>query len=645
MTRIAGYGSWVSRLSAERAVAAGIGLSDLVFDGDALLWQESRPAEQGRSVVMQRDPDGSVRELTPPPWNARTRVHEYGGRAYLQHGGVLYFSHLSDQRLYRAAPGELPQPITPAAALRYADLCADRQRGLLWAVREDHRGAGEPRNTLVVLRADGEGDDDRGAGRIVAEGHDFYAAPRLSPDGTQLAWLAWDHPDMPWDGCTLWLAEVDERGSLQRARRIAGSRDEAVQQPCWSPDGRLYFVSDRSGWWNLYRWGDGSAEALCPMAAEFGQPMWVLGLATYAFASARQLVCAIVREARSTLAVLDATSGQLRELETPCSSFGHVAAREGRVAFTGASPLQPTSVYLLELDSGRVELLRRGSALEVDAACTSVAQAIEFPTEGARTAHAFYYPPCNPEFEAPAGSKPPLLVMSHGGPTSMALDAYRAAVQFWTSRGIAVLDVNYGGSSGFGRAYRQRLDGAWGVADVIDCIRGAQFVVRRGDADAQRLIIRGGSAGGYTTLCALAFHQVFACGTSLYGIGDLQTLAEDTHKFEAHYLDRLVGPWPQARASYLERSPIHHLDGLNCPLLLLQGADDPVVPPQQSRRMHAALKAKGVPVAYLEFEGEAHGFRDAKHIVRALQAEAFFYASVLGFTLADAVEPIAIDNL
>jgi len=642
MPRVAPYGSWASPLSAERAVAAGIGLSDVGFDGDSLLWQESRPAEQGRSVIMRRSADGHLQELSPTPFNARTRVHEYGGRAYLMHGGVLYFSHFADQRLYRADAGQAPRPITPeAAALRYADLCADPRRNLLWCVREDHRGDGEPRNALVALQAGG----DAAGGRIVAEGHDFYAAPRLKPDGTQLAWLAWNHPDMPWDGCELWLAEVDAEGRLHGARRVAGSRDEAVQQPQWSPDGRLHFISDRSGWWNLYRWGDEGAQALCPMQAEFGQPMWNFGLATYAFASARQLVCCIARDAVSRLAVLDTESLRLSDIDTPCSSFGHIAAADGRVLFTGASPLQAASVHLLQLDSGRLELLRRGSTLDADPDYTSVAQAIEFPTAGGLTAHAFYYAPRNRDFVGPAGEKPPLLVMSHGGPTSMAVDAYRAGVQYWTSRGIAVLDLNYGGSSGFGRAYRQRLDGAWGVVDVQDCIHGARFMVERGDVDARRLIIRGGSAGGFTTLSALAFHQTFACGASLYGIGDLEMLATDTHKFESRYLDRLVGPYPEARALYRARSPIHHLDGFDCPLLLLQGSQDKVVPPEQSRRMHAALKARGVPVAYLEFEGEQHGFRMAANIVRALQAEAYFYARVFGFALAEAVEPVAIDNL
>jgi len=641
MAQTAPCGSWKSPLSAEGAVAASMALSDVSFDGDSILWQESRPAEKGRNVVMRRGPDGTLQELNPSPWNARSRVHEYGGGAYLMHAGVLFFSHFADQRLYRVDPGQSPRAITPEAALRYADLCADARRGLLWAVREDHRAGGEPRNCLVALQAQGDAD----GGRVVADGQDFYAAPRLSPDGTQLAWLSWNHPDMPWDGCQLWRAEVDDAGRLHGARCVAGSRDEAVQQPLWSPEGQLHFVSDRSGWWNLYRWGPDGAEALCPMAAEFGQPMWNFGLATYGFSSPRQLACSFLRDAVSQLAVLDTVTKTLRTLDTPFSSIGNLAVSGDRVLFTGASPLQAASVCLLHLDDGRIETLRRGSTLAADPDTSSVPEAIEFPTAGGLTAHAFFYPPRNRDFDAPAGEKPPLVVMGHGGPTSMASNAYRAGVQYWTSRGIAVLDVNYGGSSGFGRAYRQRLDGQWGVVDVMDCIQGARWLVARGDVDGRRLIIRGGSAGGFTTLSALAFHDTFACGASLYGIGDLQTLAEDTHKFEARYLDRLVGPWPEARELYLARSPLHHLDGLQRPLILLQGAEDKVVPPEQSRRMHAALKAKGVPVAYLEFEGEQHGFRQLKNIVRALEAEACFYARIFGFTLADPVEPVPIDNL
>jgi dienelactone hydrolase len=639
--RRAPYGSWRSPLGAEAALAAAVGLGDVAFDGAAALWQESRPAEQGRQVVVRRDANGRIADAHPPQFNARTRVHEYGGRAYAATGGLLIFSHLADQRLYRSDGGGAPRPISPEAALRYADLCIDARRGLVWCVREDHRAGGEPVNTLVALRSDG----DAAGGRVVAQGRDFHAAPRLSPDGTQLAWLAWSHPDMPWDGCELWLADVAADGTLHGARHIAGSRDEAVQQPRWSPDGVLHCISDRSGWWNLYRWRSGTMQPLCPMEAEFGQPMWNFGLATYAFESAHTLACTYLRDGRGRLAKLDLRSGRLSRIDTPFTSFGSIDARPGQLLFSAASPLQPHAVCLLDLDSGRIDSLRSGSARMPDPAYTSVARPIGFPTEGGESAHAWYCAPTNADFEGPPGEKPPLLVMSHGGPTSMATDAYRPGIQYWTTRGIAVLDVNYGGSSGYGRAYRRRLDGQWGVVDVADCVNGARFLAQRGEVDGRRLIIRGSSAGGYTTLCALTFHDLFACGASLYGIGDLQTLAEDTHKFESRYLDRLVGPWPAARELYLARSPIHHLQRLMRPLILLQGSDDKVVPPEQSRRMHAALKARGVPVACLEFAGEQHGFRQLTNMVRALEAEAAFYARVLGFDLADALPPLHIDNL
>jgi len=637
-------GSWPSPLSAAAAVAASIGVAENSIDGERLLWLESRPAEKGRNVVVQRDGSGTLRDLTPAPYNARNKVHEYGGGVYRMAQGVLYFSHFKDQRLYRVDPGLAPRPITPDAGLRYADLCVDGTRGQLWCVREEHRdkpASGEPRNCIVTVRT--QGDDE--SGQVVVSGSDFYAAPRLSPDGTQLAWLSWNHPDMPWDGSELWLADVASDGNLQGRRRIAGSRNESVQQPTWSPDGELYFVSDRSGWWNLYRWRDGSRQALCPMAAEFGQPPWNFSQSTFAFESAQRLVCCYSRNGTSQLAWLDTRSLQLQDIASPFTAIGSLAAAPGKVLFTGASPLQAASVCLLHSDSGHIDVLRHGSTLSVDADYSSIPQAIEFPSDGGLTAHAFFYPPKNADCHAPAGEKPPLLVLSHGGPTSQSGNGYRANIQFWTSRGIAVVDVNYGGSSGYGRAYRQRLNGQWGVVDVQDCIHAARFLVQRGDVDGQRLIIRGGSAGGYTTLCALVFHDTFRCGASYYGIGDLEGLAQDTHKFEARYLDGLIGPWPQARDLYRARSPIHHLESLNCPMILFQGSEDAAVPPEQSRRMRAAVKDKGLPVAYIEFEGEQHGFRDAKNIVRALEAEAYFYSRIFGFTLADPVEPVAIDNL
>lgn len=635
------YGTWKSPQSAHDAVAAGIGIGETAFDGDAALWLEARPSERGRNVVVRRHADGRIDDLIAAPFDARSRVHEYGGGAWLMAQGTLYFSNFSDQRVYRATGNRPPQPITPEAALRYADFCHDRRRSLLWCVREDHRGSGEAQNTIVALRCDGELD----AGRVVVSGHDFVAAPRLSPDGRQLAWLGWNHPDMPWDGCELWLANVNDDGTLHGARHIAGGRDEAVQQPRWCDDGTLYFVSDRSGWWNLYRLRGGYVQPLCPMQAEFGAPPWLLGSSSWAFVGVRQLVCTFAQQGLSRLASLDLQTLKFEIIDSPFSVIHSLSAHGDAVLFCAASPLRQASVYRLDMAGRQIDMLRSGSSIAVDAGYTSVAEAIEFPTRGGQTAHAFFYAPRNRDIVAAPGKKPPLLVMSHGGPTSMAGNDYKTGIQYWTSRGFAVLDVNYRGSSGFGRAYRQALDGQWGVADVDDCIHGAQFLVRRGDVDAKRLAIRGGSAGGYTTLCALAFHRVFHSGCSRYGIGDLQALLHDTHKFESRYLDRLIGPWPAASALYADRSPIHHLQGLNCPLILLQGAEDKVVPPAQSRQMHAALQAKGVPVAYIEFAGEQHGFRQAKNIVRALEAEAWFHARIFGFELADSIEPVQVDNL
>ncbi len=639
--RQAPFGSWASPQSAQQAVAAGVGIGETAFDGEDALWLEQRPSEKGRSVVVRRRADGPAEDLFAAPFNARSRVHEYGGAAWLMHDGVLFFSNDADQRVHRVDPGRAPVPITPDTKLRFADFCFDGRRQWLWCVREDHRSAGEPRNALVAVRCHGDAE----GGRVMAEGSDFVAAPRLSPDGRRLAWLQWNHPAMPFFACELWLADVDDDGALHGARCIAGGRDEAAQQPMWSSEGELLFVSDRSGWWNLYRWNEGESQALCPMEAEFGEAPWVFGLSGHAFVAPHLLACTSARQGLSKLAVLDLRTLRLETIETHFTRIGNVAAQGGRLLFCGASPLMSASVCRLDLDSGAVDVLRQGSSIAVDPGFTSVGEAIRFPSANAQTAHGFFYAPCNADFAAPPGAKPPLLVLSHGGPTSISSNEYKAGIQYWTSRGVAVLDVNYRGSSGFGRAYREALDGQWGVADVEDCVHGARFLVQRGDVDGARLAIRGGSAGGYTTLCALAFHDTFHCGCSRYGIGDLETLATDTHKFEARYLDRLIGPWPAARDLYRARSPIHHLAGFNCPLILFQGSEDKAVPPEQSRRMHAAVKAKGLPVAYVEFEGEQHGFRQAHNIVRALEAEAYFYSRVFGFELADTVEPVAIDNL
>ena len=638
--RAAPYGSWKSPITSDLIVAAAIKLGQIALDGEEVFWTEMRPAEGGRYVVVRRSPDGRTADVTPPPFNARTRVHEYGGGAAVVADGTIYFSNWEDQRIYRQDPGDRPRPITPEGALRYADGGIDRRRGRLICVREDHTVAGEPVNTLVRLDLGGGG-----AAHVLVSGNDFYASPRISPGGSQLAWLTWNHPNMPWDGTELWVGELRADGSLGRTGRVAGGVDESIFQPEWSPDGVLYFVSDRTGWWNLYRWRDGRVEPVIEMEAGFGRPQWLFGMSTYAFASAGRIICTYIGQGAWRLASLDVATGGLDLIETPYTEIEYVRAAPGRAVFLAGSPAEPTSVVQLDLATGQLDVLRRFSQVAVAPGYLSSPRAIEFPTESGLTAHAFFYAPKNVDYAAPPGERPPLLVLSHGGPTSARFGTLDPGIQYWTSRGIAVLDVNYGGSTGYGRAYRQRLEGQWGVVDVDDCVNGARYLAGQGEVDGDRLIIRGGSAGGYTTLCALTFRHAFKAGASYYGVSDLEALAQEMHKFESRYLDRLVGPYPERKDLYRERSPIHFTDRLSCPVIFFQGLEDQVVPPNQAESMVEALRARGLPVAYVPFEGEQHGFRRAENIKRAFDAELYFYSRVFGFELADPVEPVPIENL
>jgi dipeptidyl aminopeptidase/acylaminoacyl peptidase len=639
--RVAPYGSWKSPITSDLIVSGTIGLGQIALDGEDTYWSEMRPTEGGRYVVVRRTPDARMCDVTPPPFNVRTRVHEYGGGAFVVADGTLYFSHLADQRLYRQDPGADPRAITPEAGLRYADGVIDRRRGRMICVREDHTAAGrEPVSSLVSVDLVG-GD----GGHVLVAGNDFYASPRLSPDGARLAWLTWNHPNMPWDGTELWVGELQADGSLGRAQRVAGGTDESIFQPEWSPDSMLYCVSDRTGWWNLYRWQDGRLEPLCAWEADFGVPQWVFGRSTYAFESAQRLICSYTEQGIWRLASVDTTARTLKLIETPYSTVESLRAAPGRSVFVGGSPTETPCIVQLDVATRQAEVLRRSSSVPIDAGYLAVPRAVEFPTGRGRTAHALFYAPCNRDYTAPPGERPPLLVMSHGGPTAAASTMLRLEVQYWTSRGIAVLDVNYGGSSGYGRAYRQRLNGQWGVVDVDDCVNGARYLVGRGEVDGNRLAIRGGSAGGYTTLCALTFHDVFKAGASYFGVSDLEALARETHKFEAHYLDRLIGPYPEQRDLYRARSPIHFADRLACPVIFFQGLEDQIVPPNQAALMYEAVRAKGLPAAYVAFEGEQHGFRRAENIKRTLDAELYFYSRVFGFELVDPVEPVPIANL
>ncbi|HYM70001.1 MAG TPA: S9 family peptidase [bacterium] len=637
------YGSWKSPITADLIVSGTIGLDQVVLDGDDVYWVEARPSEAGRHVVVRRTPDGRIADVTPAGMNARTRVHEYGGGAYTVHRGVVYFSNFADQRLFRQDPGAAPRALSPAADMRYADAVVDPRRERLVCVREDHTTAApEAVNALVGLSWNG---DERTGGRVLVEGNDFYSSPRLSPDGSRLAWLTWNHPNMPWDGTELWVADLAPDGAVARSARVAGGAEESVFQPEWAPDGTLFFVSDRTGWWNLYRWRDGGDGPVCPMAAEFGVPQWVFGMSQYALRPDGQLICAYRAPGGGGLGVLDPATGRMAPVEMPYRGAESVRCAKRHAVFIAGSPVAFRAVVRLDIDTCRTETLRRSAEREPDPDYLSQPEAIEFPTEGDRTAYAYYYAPRNRDFAGPPDERPPLLVTSHGGPTSAASPTLNLSVQYWTSRGFGYLDVNYGGSTGYGREYRERLYGQWGVVDVDDCANGAKYLVRQDRVDGRRLVIRGGSAGGYTTLCALVFSGAFQAGASHFGIADLEVFRQDTHKFESRYDQHLIGPYPERRDLYRARSPIHFLERLARPLILFQGLEDKIVPPNQAEMMFAAVRAKGLPVAYLAYPGEQHGFRRAENIKRTLEAELYFHARVFGFPLADAVDPVRIENL
>ncbi|MCE2457624.1 MAG: S9 family peptidase [Dehalococcoidia bacterium] len=644
MPTTAPYGSWKSPITTDLIVEGSVSLGSMQIDGDDLYWVEMRPQEGARNVIVRRTPGGEVNDVTPAPYNVRTRVHEYGGLCFWVKDGVVLFSNFADQRVYRQEPGGQPEPITPVGVdLRYADGEIDAGTGRLVCVREDHRNADrEAVNTIVALDV-----TDGGEGEVLVIGSDFYGYPSVSPDGSQMAWLSWDHPNMPWDTTELWVASVQGDGTLGDLVKIAGEEGESVFQPEWSPDGTLYFVSDRTGWWNLYRCRSGHIEAMAPMQAEFGAPAWALGTRTYAFESADRIVCKYVENGFWKLATIDTRTTQFTPVESPYTemSRGDIVAGNGHAALEAGSAALPDSLVSLNADTGAIAPLKQSRAVPVDDGYISEPRSIEFETTGGKTAYAYYYSVKNADFEGPDDERPPLLVVSHGGPTGSASTSFNLSYQFWTSRGIAVADVNYGGSTGYGTEYRRRLNGQWGIVDIDDCINAALYLVDEGEVDGDRLMVRGGSAGGYTTLASLTFRDVFKVGASYYGVSDLEGLATETHKFESRYLDSMVGPYPERRDLYVERSPIHHTDQLSCPIILLQGLEDKVVLPNQAEVMVDALRDKGLPVAYLPFEGEQHGFRKSENIMRALEAELYFYARILGFEVADEIEPVEIEGL
>lgn len=636
------YGSWASPITADVLLRGVVHLRNqmLRWDGDDLYWSELRPYEGGRIVVSRRGPDGTIAEVTPPGFNARSRVHEYGGGHYAVKNGTVYFTNYKDQRLYREDAGATPRPITPDADIRHADMVVDEARGRVIAVREDHTtGAREAVNSIVAIDAGGGGDVI-----TLASGNDFYSSPKLSHDGARIAWQTWNHPHMPWDQSEVWIGELSADGRVKSSRKIAGGTDESVLQPEWSPLGELYFVSDRNDWWNIYRARGEGDEPVCHRDAEFGGPQWVFGQRFFDFASADEMVCIFHEPGGAKLGVIDLNTGRLEHIELLYTSLHNVQVSGRKVALYAGSSTLADRVLLIDLDTHAQDIIKVSNPAKVESGYFSVPKHVEFPTEGGRTAHAYYYAPHNRDFEASAEEKPPLIVHCHGGPTGACGPSLPFEWQYWTSRGFALVDVDYGGSSGYGRRYRQRLNGEWGVVDVDDCINAARYLVEQGLVDAGRVSITGGSAGGYTVLLSLTKRDFYHAGASHYGIGELVLFHQQTHKFESRYCDTLVGPYPERAAVYRDRSAINFADDLKCPVILFQGLEDKIVPPSQAETFVEVCKKKGLPYAYVPFEGEQHGFRQEKNIRRAIEGELYFLSRIYGFEPAGRIEPVTIEN-
>ena len=631
MKNTAPYGSWPSEITTDLMTAGTVGLTESRLHKGVVYWLELRPKEQGRTAIVCMDESDTRSELTTSAVSCRSSVHEYGGACYLPTDSGLFFVNQKDQQIYRIdQTGEVVK-LTDAPDTRFADFCFNGTT--LVAVAEQHSKAPDsPENYLAAI------DIDNGDVRALHQGQDFYSSATFSADGKRLSWITWMHPQMPWDGTNLWTAELATDGTLTNATVVAGGVDESIVQPEWSPDGQLYFVSDKSNWWNLYKLNGNDVEPVCPRQAEFGLPQWQFGMIRYGFIDRNTILTSFSENGTEKLASIDTRSGALAEIDREHSGYSSIRTEAGKYCYIAQSTTGFPAVYVGDLSDEKIVCI--SSEPSVDRKNYSVAQPISFPTSDNKTAYGYFYLPLHADYEGSKEELPPLLVMIHGGPTSATSDSLSLKIQYWTNRGFAVLDVNYRGSTGFGREYRDALKTQWGIADVHDCDFGVRHLVETGQVDGNRVAIRGGSAGGFTVLAALAQTDSFKAGVSLYGVSDLTALASDTHKFESRYLDSLIGPYPERKDLYLERSPIHSADSITSPVLFLQGLDDKVVPPSQAEMMIESLVKNKVPVAYLPFEGEAHGFRKAETIALAFCTELKFYGEIFGFEPSESLRPI-----
>lgn len=618
----ASFGHWQSPISAAQVASGMVRVMELYADNDNVYWSELRPANQGRSTIVKRSTDGSTIDITPPDFDVRTRVHEYGSGAFTVNNDIVYASKGSDARIYEIIPGKEPRPITPSNTeethARFADFEVTSLG--IFAVGEMHQN-NVVKNFIALINP------ETGTWKTITEGYDFYSNPILSPDKKKLAWVCWNHPNMPWTNNELWVADLNDQAEISHLTKIAGELPESISQPKWHIDGSLYFISDRNnGWWNLHKHQNGQVTSLYPMAAEITYPQWFFKMSTWAFLNDNEIIFGYNKDGWWQLAHINLETLAFKNIGEKSSYLSNIRSSNQSVVFLEFQSHKIKELKIID-SQHQISLLTHFDRINIDEEYLSKPVHLAFPSEQ-RTAYGFYYPPCNKDFKAPENEKPPLIVISHGGPTAQSSASYSQEVQYWTTRGFGILDVNYGGSTGYGRDYRSALDRNWGIVDVEDCVNGALYLAEKGLVDPDRLIIRGGSAGGYTTLAALAFKDVFKAGASYYGVADLEALAKDTHKFESRYLEQLVGKYPEEKELWMVRSPINSVEKISCPLIIFQGEKDPIVPQNQALMIYEALKKRGVSTEIHIYEGEEHGFRKAKNIINSLEREVEFYQKV-----------------
>jgi dipeptidyl aminopeptidase/acylaminoacyl peptidase len=622
------YGSWPSPISSQHLVEDTLRFGSITTDHTFFYYTEGRPSEKGRSVLMQGSLLGEIKELLPPEYSVRTKAHEYGGKCIVAHGKTVYFIRDTDQSLYTINPEGVIKKLIHKPTMRFADFSLDPDCNFLYAIAEDHQGE-QIENTLVRISL------DDGHLENLFSGYDFYAAPRVSPDGTTLAWFCWNHPNMPWDGTELWTCSLVPGKKVDHAKKITGGIDESITTPLWSSNNILHFVSDRSGYWNLYRSVHGSIEPLCTCPIEFGAPHWVFGVERYCILEDQSVIAIGTTHGKDALYHIDPIQHSCSRIDTPFTALSDLYLLKNTLIFNGASPSLAHSIVALDLFTYKTRILKKSQNNRLDPAYISLPQEIAFPTEGGKTAYGFYYPPTHKTCKPLPNTKPPLIMRCHGGPTAHVPPKLNLEILYFTSRGFAFFEINYGGSSGYGREYRNRLRGNWGIVDVEDCCYAAKALCIKGLAHDDQLIIKGGSAGGFTTLATLLAGSTFKAGVSYFGVSDLEMLCQHTHKMELHYLDRLIGPYPENLDTYIERSPIRHVDRCSQPVIFFQGTEDCVVPPAQSEKMYQALVKKQIPTAYLLFEHEGHGFRRGDTIKKCIEVELLFYSKIFYFPLPE----------